>query len=244
MARSPSESGANQPNHEPFNPLDKRNLGESVLRELLRQPVLPMPPPREVGPGGRRYYNPDAAFQGAGVYAIYYVGEHQPFDPYEPLADVNRGGRWERPIYVGKADPRGSRSGQDLNLDPGEALFQRLTQHSESIDSAENLDLRDFAYRALRVDDAFIGLGEIVVIQQLRPLWNSVGQGFGSKVVGAGRSNQKRSRWDTLHPGRPGMGVSDPRMPLEQVAQLVRSQLAGQTDVPAEAEDASTYDDT
>lgn len=242
MAPSPGESEDNHTEYRPFNPLDKQNLGESVLQELLRQPILPMPPPRKVGPGGKRRYDSAAAFRGAGVYAIYYVGDHLPFELYEPLAEKNRCGRWEKPIYVGKADPKGSRSGQDLNLDPGKALFQRLTQHAESIASAENLDLSDFAYRALAVDDAFIGLGEIVVIQQLRPLWNGVGQGFGSKVVGAGRSGQKRSRWDTLHPGRPGLGEAGPQMSLEQLADLVRKQLAGEIDIPPEAEDEDQDD--
>lgn len=55
----------------PFDPLDKLNLGGSVARELLFQPVQPLPP---------------APFTGAGVYAIYYTGEHQPFEAYAPIA--------------------------------------------------------------------------------------------------------------------------------------------------------------
>ncbi|MEJ7901247.1 MAG: Eco29kI family restriction endonuclease [Thermomicrobiales bacterium] len=223
--------------YNPFNPLDKGNLGESVLSELLKQPVLPMPRPRPLSGGNRRQPSPTPSFIGAGVYAIYYIGEHAPFPPYDLLAIANRDEKWGKPLYVGKADPKGSRSGQTLTLEPGTALFDRLVLHSESIEGADNLALNDFFYRALTVDDAFIGLGEVVVIQQLSPLWNSVGQGFGSKVVGSGRSNQKRSRWDTLHPGRPGMGQSEPKIPLDRLIELISLQLAGAIEVTPLPED-------
>lgn len=44
----------------PYNPLDKRNLGVSVADALLERPILPLPPAD--------------SFVGAGIYAIYYVG--------------------------------------------------------------------------------------------------------------------------------------------------------------------------
>lgn len=79
---------------EPFNPLDKTNLGESVAKALLERAVTPLPPPE--------------SFCGAGVYAIYYVGS---FPAYEAVARANRDNTWSAPLYVGKAVPPGARKG-------------------------------------------------------------------------------------------------------------------------------------
>lgn len=59
---------------EPYNPLDKRNLGASVAAAMLASPVHTLPP---------------EPFIGAGVYAIYYRGD---FAPYKRLVDLNKGG--------------------------------------------------------------------------------------------------------------------------------------------------------
>jgi hypothetical protein len=56
--------------------------------------------------------------------------------------------------------------------------------------------------RFLVVGDIFIGLGEQLLIQQFRPLWNRHVAGFGLHDPGAGRHGSKRSEWDELHPGR------------------------------------------
>ena len=69
----------------PFNPLDKRHLGESVASAMLKSPIHPLPPEK---------------FKGAGIYAIYYTGD---FEAYQNLAEVNRDNMFSRPIYVGKA---------------------------------------------------------------------------------------------------------------------------------------------
>ena len=137
---------------------------------------------------------------GAGVYAIYYAG---PFKPYRPIKKRNEGGRFEQPIYVGKAVPKGARKG-GLAFDAGRgtALRDRLRQHAATIEQAANLDLKHFHYRALMVDDIWIPLGENVLIEKFQPLWNRVIDGFGIKTPGKGRSRQKRSSWDVLHPGR------------------------------------------
>ena len=42
-----------------------------------------------------------------------------------------------------------------------------------------------------------------MLIIRFKPLWNVFIQGFGINVPGAGREKQRRSMWDTLHPGRP-----------------------------------------
>lgn len=171
---------------EPYNPLAKANLGESVGEALLRVPVRPL---SETG-----------HLVGAGVYAIYYTGS---FPAYALIAARNADNQFLQPIYVGKAVPKGARKG-GLGFDAGKgkALRDRLTQHASSINEASNLDLAHFHYRALTVDDVWIPLGENVVIEKYQPLWNRVIDGFGNKTPGKGRATQKRSSWDVLHPGR------------------------------------------
>jgi hypothetical protein len=171
---------------EPYNPLAKANLGESVAEALLRVPVRPL---SETG-----------HLVGAGVYAIYYTGG---FAAYAPVVARNADNQFLQPIYVGKAVPKGARKG-GLGFDAGKgkALRDRLTQHASSINEASNLDLADFQYRALTVDDIWIPLGENVIIEKYQPLWNRVIDGFGNKTPGKGRATQKRSSWDVLHPGR------------------------------------------
>ena len=108
------------------------------------------------------------------------------------------------PIYVGKAVPAGARKGgYGLGESPGEVLYRRLREHSESIDQAENLALSDFKCRYLIVDDIWIPLGESLLISMFSPLWNQYLDGFGNHDPGAGRYNQQRSSWDVVHPGRP-----------------------------------------
>lgn len=165
---------------EPYNPLDKLNLARSIETELLSRAKQPMTDP--------------GAIAGAGVYAIYYTG---PFAAYAPIAD---GGR---PIYVGKAIPKGGRKGGlSVNAGLGRALQDRLRQHAASIDQAVNLEISDFQARSLVVDDIWIPLGENMLIESFQPVWNVVIDGFGNKTPGARRATQYRSPWDVLHPGR------------------------------------------
>jgi len=172
--------------NEPYNPLAKENLGESVAESLLRAPVSRL--------------SDTGHLVGAGVYAIYYTGD---FAPYAPLKARNMDNRFEQPIYVGKAVPRGARKG-GLGFDAGKgtALRDRLRQHAASVEQASNLNLADFHYQALTVDDIWIPLGENVVIEKFQPLWNRVIDGFGNKDPGRRRATQYRSSWDVLHPGR------------------------------------------
>jgi hypothetical protein len=62
--------------------------------------------------------------------------------------------------------------------------------------------LGDFHYRCLVVDDIWIPLGENMLIETFRPVWNIVIDGFGNKDPGNRRATQHRSPWDVLHPGR------------------------------------------
>lgn len=169
----------------PFNPLDKKNLGASVAEALLT---------KETHPLGEL-----PAFQGAGIYAIYYTGK---FKAYESLSRLNRDDTFLWPIYVGKAVPAGARMGANLELAAGKVLHKRLKEHAESIKAAENLDIEDFHCRFLVVDDIWIPLGESLIIARFTPVWHSLIDGFGNHNPGRGRHAGMRPRWDVLHPGR------------------------------------------
>ncbi len=171
---------------EVFNPLDKTNLAESVRDHLLKRPVVQLPPDR---------------FMGAGIYAIYYTGG---FPAYRKIAKTAPSDEKAIPIYVGKAVPAGSRKGgYGLGADPADVLHRRLSEHASSIEEALNLKLGDFQCRYLLVDDIWIPLGESLLIQTFKPVWNMLVDGFGHHDQGTNRRGQKKSAWDTLHPGRP-----------------------------------------
>ena len=161
-----------------YNPLSVDELGRNAARALMDYPPEALPP--------------EDSFRGAGVYALHYAGE---FAAYVGMCG-------EEPIYVGKADLPGKRQGRVAARQTSAALYRRLMKHGESIESAQNLDLRDFRCRWLVLDPVWIGLTEQVLISEYRPLWNVAVDGFGNNDPGKGRWNQRRSQWDTLHPGR------------------------------------------
>jgi hypothetical protein len=171
----------------PYNPLDKMNLGGSVAEAMLESPAHFL--------GGLELFN------GAGIYAIYYTGD---FAAYKILAAKNKNGKFQSPIYVGKAVPPGARKGNfGLDAAPGPSLYKRLQEHAESVNAAENLRIEDFFCRFLVVDDIWIPLGESLLIAKFSPVWNKLIDGFGNHDPGKGRYEGMRSKWDTLHPGRP-----------------------------------------
>lgn len=170
----------------PYNPLDKLNLAKSIETEIVS---------RDVDRLGM-----DQAIVGAGVYVIYYRGD---FEAYLPISAANAA-HWEKPIYVGKAIPKGGRKGgisRDARAS-GAALSSRVRKHAESIRATNNLNIDDFVFRYLILDDIWIPLGENVLIETFKPLWNVALEGFGINDPGRGRLSQKRSPWDVLHPGR------------------------------------------
>ena len=179
----------------PFNPLDTKNLAVSVAEALLgRKP---------------RSLVTLTSFSGAGIYAIYYDGT---FPAYEPLVKRNMVSQFAAPIYVGKAIPQGARTGR-TGSEGGvsKALFGRLKEHAESINTAKNLKLADFTCRFLNVEDIWIPLGESLLISKFSPLWNSIIDGFGNHDPGKGRYMGMRPRWDVLHPGRAWAERCQPR---------------------------------
>lgn len=170
----------------PYNPLDKINLARSIESELRSRTVEPLETRETI--------------IGAGVYAIYYRGS---FAAYEKISTANSVS-WELPIYVGKAIPRGGRKGglHHAAAAAGSALASRLKKHTKSIAATDTLNPSDFVFRYLVLDDIWIPLGENVLIETFRPLWNIAVEGFGINDPGGGRSKQKKSPWDILHPGR------------------------------------------
>lgn len=169
----------------PYNPLDKKHLGEQVAEALLSEPVHTMPPKK---------------FIGAGVYALYYIGD---FPAYSILAEINRNDQYVCPIYVGKAVPEGARKGgQGDEVDPGLALYKRLNDHTKSINAAMNLRIEDFRCRFMAVDDIWIPLAESMAIERFKPVWNCLLEGFGNHDPGKGRRSMMTPSWDCFHPGR------------------------------------------
>lgn len=161
-----------------YDPLSVDVLGQNAARALMEHPANELPP--------------ENVFNGAGVYTLHYRGA---FPAYAGIGE-------DTPIYVGKADPPGRRQGRGRISAATRVLHRRLREHAESIEVATNLNLPDFRCRWLVLDPVWIGLTEQILITQYRPLWNVVVEGFGNHDPGAGRRNQRRSQWDTLHPGR------------------------------------------
>lgn len=195
----------------PYNPLDKSNLGKSVADAILLQDAVPL--------------GSVSSFNGAGIYAIYYSGT---FSPYSTISERNQDGRFEAPIYVGKAIPAGARKGNvGLDVPTGPVLTKRLKEHADSISMVSNLDLADFWCRYLVVDDIWIPLGESLLIARYSPVWNKYIDGFGNHDPGKGRYQQLRSLWDVLHPGRPWAEKCQMREETqEKVAEDVRAYLS------------------
>jgi hypothetical protein len=184
LVQQPRVSGS-MTSPEPYNPLDLDALGDSLLRQLERQPTAPL--------------DDVARFTGAGIYALYFHGRS---DPYADIGEFNRKHGCLIPLYVGRARHAGARKG----LDPFEAvtgtpLWGRVQEHRRSI---ENTDLRisDFSVRVLVCMPIWIPLAEGMMIRRYSPLWNTTVDGFGIHAPGSGRAGQQRSRWDVLHPGR------------------------------------------
>lgn len=168
---------------ENYNPLEKKHIGESVVKAMLDQAAMPL---GSITP-----------FIGAGIYALYYKGS---FPAYVEAAKAKKSEKFKHPIYVGKAVPQGARKG--VNIQVGQELFKRLRDHSESIKQTSNLDINDFYCRYLNVDDIWIPLGESLLIEIFKPVWNVAIDGFGNHDPGGGRYKGMKSKWDVLHPGR------------------------------------------
>jgi hypothetical protein len=196
---------------QPYNPLDKKNLGVNVADALLARPVGPLPP--------------EEKFLGAGIYVLYYTGD---YPHYLSLAIANREENFKHPIYVGKAVPKGARKGGiGFDKPAGPVLFDRLEEHAESIQATSELKIVDFSCRYLVVDDIWIPLGESLLIEMYSPVWNHVLDGYGNHDPGGGRHKQKRSKWDVVHPGRTWVvNLANHKKTPEELLRMVATYMA------------------
>ncbi len=188
-----------------------RSVVKEAVDFFVQTPLQTLPPP--------------VRFIGGGVYALYYLGEHE---LYSNLSRLNQAD-CKYPIYVGKAVPPGWRTGR-VGSSGTPDLYNRLKEHNRSIQQAENLQSAEFKCRFMILDDVESDLVtpvEASLIRQFRPLWNVVVDGFGNHDPGSGRYNQAKSEWDTLHPGRIWVErLSGSARNLSDVIRNVRSHLA------------------
>ncbi|HQT89954.1 MAG TPA: Eco29kI family restriction endonuclease [Acidiphilium sp.] len=145
---------------------------------------------------------------GAGVYALYYHGDHPAY------AAVS--GK-ETPLYVGKADP--PRTAVADVRSHGMTLSSRLLDHRRQVMTVANyaaqhieellgkgldgLRLEDFDCRKLACAPGVQLTAEARLINLFRPLWNSnFNVAYGISKHGDIQRKHPKSPWDVLHPGR------------------------------------------
>lgn len=164
-----------------FDPSDPKVIGRFVSLALVaqaRHPLAEIP---------RTY--------GSGIYAIYYTGE---FPAYEPIRNT------ETPIYVGQAAPISRHAKTPKQQGP--RLSARLSDHRKNIAKASStLCLGDFEFRSLVVQSGWETAAEDYLIHLFHPIWNSetnILYGLGKHGDSAETRANKRSPWDTFHPGR------------------------------------------
>jgi len=201
------------PESKTYDPLDYDNLTRNLVRELMTRGPFTLPL--------------TDGFSGAGVYALFYDGE---FEPYASL----RSPRATRPIYVGKAVPPGARKGGPRS-ETAPVLYQRIAEHVDSINAAKNLDLAHFRCRYLTVVPLWIVMAERFLIDYYQPIWNVCVEGFGNHDPGKGRHLGEISHWDALHAGRPWAERLQQTRTAEQVAERLREFLASHTAPPPES---------
>jgi len=191
---------------------DARRIMEKILVAFLSSPQEPL----------LQVYDKDPTEPAAaGVYALYIVNS---------VGTVYAGLPADRPIYIGKAESSGSRSGTPAKSARKKdvPLFKRLQQHAKSL-YCVGLRPENFTCRwcSLQGELEYIIPGvEIKLIKTFEPLWNCIIDGFGNHNPGEGRLNQKRSKWDVLHAGRPwAVRLAEPEYDARQLAHVVQSYI-------------------
>lgn len=187
---------------EVLDPSDPHTVGEVIAGRLLAQPRVPLASIEK--------------FYGSGVYAIYYIGS---FRAYRLASGTGT------PLYVGKADPKtpAARTPEAQGI----RLFRRLQDHQKSTRSATNLDVDHFECRYLVVKSAWQVTAETYLIDRFKPIWNKevkICYGFGKHGDSSKTRRNKRSPWDTLHPGRPSALTEDTtpnELSQEQIVELI-----------------------
>lgn len=191
-----------------FDPSNPKVIGRFVSLALVAQDRCPL--------------NEIPAFYGSGIYAIYYKG---PFKLYAPISKT------ETPIYVGQAAPaiRNARTPSEQ----GDKLCGRLADHRKNICKARTtLDIEDFEFRSLVVQSGWETAAEDYLIHLFHPIWNSETKilfGLGKHGDSADTRANKRSPWDTIHPGREWAAnkkLSDAK-PIKQIEDELKKHFKG-----------------
>lgn len=204
------------------------------LRRVLDATAYPYPLPRAVfDPADTRLFGQFASIAliaqerinltdvtpiyGSGVYAVYYTGD---FTDYAAIANT------ETPIYVGKAQPPPN---SVRVQEQGTPLTSRLLEHRRSIEYAENLQVTDFSCRLLVIATGWETPAEVELIRYFQPLWNEGAgpvHGLGKHGDSATTRANRRSPWDTLHPGRPwARRTSEDQLPVSEIKVRITSHL-------------------
>ncbi|WP_346294426.1 Eco29kI family restriction endonuclease [Sphaerothrix gracilis] len=186
-----------------FDPGNPKIIGRFISLAMVAQPRVPLAELQ--------------AFYGSGVYALYYNGD---FPLYEPIKGT------ETPIYVGQAAPAINNARTPKEQE--DRLARRLRDHAGNIARATStLRLEDFEFRSLVVQSGWETAAEDYLIHLFQPIWNSetkILYGLGKHGDSATTRANKRSPWDTLHPGRTWAADStdDARTPEQIEADLTR----------------------
>ena len=166
---------------------------DAIIKDTIRfsngTPVHSIPIPRR--------------FSGTGVYALYCIAQS---GIYSKFHKVNRTA-FTMPIYIGKAVPKGWRQARQLSAKNAKSyeLYNRIYEHSHSINIAEGLERSDFFCRFMILEGResdLIGTVEAALIRKYQPIWNTLIDGFGNHDPGKGRYQQAKSDWDVCHPRR------------------------------------------
>lgn len=196
-----------------FNPLDRLSLARSVQRELLARPA---------------YHLADlsAPFEGEGVYALYYDGDHP---AYTAVSGT------EVPLYVSSVPSSRLLLGNLKQHGPTYPLHRRLFRHAQALRQVEEpggpgepgLRLEDFTCRLLVVEEPWAKDAEELMIADFRPLWNTVIEGFATYDPGHARRTAPRYLWDELHPGRPWAATMSPaRLDRDAILALIHDHVS------------------
>lgn len=163
---------------------------------------------------------------GCGVYGLYYIGDNPLYRDWL-VSEKKRLGTDEVPIYIGKADGKGKRTGNwtPLTLSRDKQLYRRISEHLRSIESASNLLVEDFECRVLVTQPIWAQTVESLLIDEYKPLWNSVIEGFGLHHPGRTRFGQVLSAWDSLHPGRRWYNKMKRKQDPTEIARRVRLEM-------------------
>jgi hypothetical protein len=112
-------------------------------------------------------------------------------------------------------------------MEQSDRLCRRLEDHRKNIGRAKtSLDIADFEFRSLVVQSGWETAAEDYLIHLFRPIWNSeinILYGLGKHGDAAETRANKRSPWDTIHPGRTwaaDVRLSDAKIP-ERIAEEV-----------------------